>query len=101
MQHQSGFALTFRRFRSLQVKTLTALWLAPILVSAVDLKNEDGKTYQVKVHEGASTTHTSISGGSTRVNLTKEGTVEIIGAGTFRASGLKRVVIREGRLIFE
>lgn len=80
---------------------LAMAFLVPGLLCAVDLKNEDNKTYQVKVHEGASTTHTSISGGSTRVNLTKEGTVEIIGAGTFRGSGLKRVIIREGRLVFE
>lgn len=73
----------------------------PTLLSAVDLKNEDSKTYEVKVHEGASTTHTSVSGGSTRVNLTKEGTVEVIGAGSFRASGVTRVIIRDGRLIFE
>ena len=78
--------------------TAIALFSAALTVSAVDLKNEDSKTYEVKIHEGAATTTTSISGNTTRSNITSDGKVEVVGVGTIEASGDVTLVIKDGAL---
>ena len=83
------------RIKTLLVTGVT-LFAAGLTLSAVDLKNEDSKTYQVKVHEGASTTNTSIGGNTTKYNITSDGKVEVVGAGTIKASGDAVIVIKDG-----
>ena len=66
--------------------------------AAVDLKNEDSKTYKVGVHERSFTTWTSVSGGTTLYGVCPECRIEVVGLGTVRASGADVVVIRDGAL---
>lgn len=68
---------------------------------AVDLKNEDSKTYNVGVHERSFTTWTSISGGTTIHGICPECRIEVVGLGAVRASGSDVVVIRNGALDIE
>ncbi len=69
--------------------------------AAVDLKNEDAKTYKVGVHEQSFTTWTSISGGTTLYNICPECRIEVVSLGTVRASGSDVIVIRNGILDIE
>ncbi len=73
----------------------------PRISEAVDLKNEDSKTYKVGVHERSFTTWTSVSGGTTIHGICPECRIEIVGLGTVRASGSDVVVIRNGALDIE
>ena len=69
--------------------------------AAVDLKNEESKTYSVGVHERSFTTWTSISGGTTIHGICPECRIEVVGLGTVRGSGSDVVVIRNGALDIE
>lgn len=68
---------------------------------AVDLRNEDDRGYEVRIEDGAVTVHTSISANTTRIDLTRSGTVIVVGAGSFRADGVREVRIRDGILHFD
>ena len=70
----------------------------PRTSEAVDLRNEDSKTYKVGVHERSFTTWTSVSGGTTLYGVCPECRIEVVGLGTVRASGADVVVIRDGAL---
>ena len=70
----------------------------PCISEAVDLRNEDSKTYKVGVHERSFTTWTSVSGGTTLYGVCPECRIEVVGLGTVRASGADVVVIRDGAL---
>lgn len=78
---------------------LTLMVAAP--AAAVDLRNEDDRSYEVRIEDGAVTIHTGISGNSTRIDLTRAATVIVVGAGSFRAEGLREVRIRDGLLHFD
>lgn len=78
-----------------------ALLSASLTLTAVDLKNEDSKTYEVKVHEGSATTNTSISGNSTKHSITSDGKIEVVGVGTIEAKGDVVVVIKNGAISIE
>lgn len=71
--------------------------------AAVDLKNEDGKRYEVRVSQEGSgaTLETSIDGSSTTSNVCDECVIEVVGVGRISASGSETVVIRDGRLTKE
>jgi len=80
------------------ILTSAALLSAGLTLWAVDLKNEDSKTYEVKVHEGGATTNTSIGGNTTKYSITSDGKIEVVGVGTIRASGDDVVVIKDGAI---
>lgn len=67
-------------------------------VMAVDLKNEDSKSYEIKIHDGPTVTSSSIDGGTTRAGICSECTIEVVGVGTIEASGDQVVVIKDGEL---
>ena len=75
-----------------------ALLSGGLTLGAVDLKNQDSKTYEVKVHEGGATTNTSISGNTTKHSITSDGKIEVVGVGTIEASGDDVVVIKDGAI---
>lgn len=68
---------------------------------AVDLKNEDSTTYELKIHDGPSTTHSSIEGNTTRSSICSDCKIEVVGVGMVEASGSQTVIIRNGELIVE
>lgn len=70
-------------------------------VFAVDLKNEDSSSYEIKIHDGPSTTSTSIEGNTTRVSICSDCKIEVVGVGTVEASGDKVVKIKNGELSVE
>ena len=63
---------------------------------AVDLVNKDGQTYEVKIHDGPATTHSSISGNTTQSSICSDCKLEVVGVGTVEASGSDTVVIENG-----
>ena len=70
-------------------------------VMAVDLKNEDSKSYEVKIHDGPAVTSSSIEGNTTRASICSECTIEVVGVGSVEASGDQVVVIKDGELSIE
>lgn len=68
-------------------------------VLAADLKNEDGKRYEVKVHEGSTTRNTWIDGNSTVLSICSNCEVEVVGVGKVKISGSERAVIKNGKLL--
>lgn len=75
-----------------------SLLLTASVVSAADLKNEDGKRYEVKVHEGSTTRNTWIDGNSTVMSICGSCEVEVVGIGRVKISGSERLVIKNGKL---
>lgn len=75
-----------------------ALLFAASPAKAVDLKNEDSRSYIVGIHERSFTTWTSVSGGTTLYNICPECRVEVVGLGKVYASGEDIVVIKDGAL---
>ncbi len=65
---------------------------------AVDLKNEDSRSYDVKIHDGPAVTSTSIDGNTTRVSICSDCTLEVVGAGSIQAAGDQVVLIKDGAL---
>lgn len=79
------------------IPTLLAT-LVPLAVSAADLSNRDSQSYDMKIHNGG-TTHTSISGNTTRSSVCTECKLEIIGVGTIEVSSSdSRILIKDGTL---
>jgi hypothetical protein len=64
--------------------------------AAGDLRNEDGRRYEVKVHESSTKRHTWIESGTTMPGIC--GNCEVVGVGKIRISGSERAVIKNGRL---
>jgi hypothetical protein len=75
-----------------------ALLLLIATVFPVDLKNEDGQRYEVKIHTGSSTLNTSIDGNNTQLNVCSDCVIEVVGVGTVKAKGSVTVVIKDGKL---
>jgi len=67
-------------------------------VGAVDLKNEDSSSYDLKIHDGPTTTSSSIEGNTTKVSICSDCKIEVVGVGTIEASGDDVVVIKNGEL---
>lgn len=63
--------------------------------SAADLQNRDGTAYEIRVRSGASTTHSSIEGGTRRLQLCSDCTVEVVGVGEAVVDASVTVVIIE------
>lgn len=64
---------------------------------AVDLVNKDSQSYDVKIHS-VGTTHTSISGSTTRISICSDCEIEVVNVGKVQASGDEKVVIENGSL---
>lgn len=67
-------------------------------VAAGELRNEDGKRYEVKVHEGSTTRNTWIDGNSTTLSICGSCEIEVVGVGKVKISGSERAVIKNGKL---
>ena len=78
--------------------SLIILLLLAASVWAVDLRNEDGVRYEVKVHEGSTTLNTSIDANSTIANICSECEIEVVGVGRVKVKGSGRIVIKNGKL---
>lgn len=75
--------------------------LGGCFVWAVDLKNEDSSSYELKIHDGPTTTHSSIDGNTTRTSICSDCKIEVVGVGTIEASGDDVVIIKDGKLSVE
>jgi hypothetical protein len=75
------------------------LFLAASAAAAGDLRNEDGKRYEVKVYEGSTTRSPRIDGNATTLSSCGSCEIEVAGIGKVKISGSKRAVIKNGRLI--
>lgn len=67
-------------------------------VFAADLRNEDGKRYDVKIHGSSTTTNTYIDGNSTTLSICSDCEIEIVGIGKIIIKGSERAVIKNGKL---
>lgn len=65
---------------------------------AVDLKNSDGQSYQVKITEGGTTRDVSIEAGATLSNVCSNCQIDIDGIGSINAQGADLITIENGKL---
>lgn len=79
-------------------KFLIVSLLLAASVAAGDLRNEDGKRYEVKVHESSTTRNTWIDGNSSVQSICSNCEIEVVGIGRIRISGSERAVIKNGKL---
>ena len=80
------------------VLTICVLTTLGAPVYAVDLRNEDGSSYDVKINSGAMSTSTSIGGSTTQSNVCSSCEIEVAGVGKIEASGSETVVIKDGKI---
>lgn len=85
---------TIRRIANSLIVTL----LLAVGIFAVDLRNEDGVRYEVKVHDGPTTLNTSIDGNSTVVNICSSCEIEVVGVAKIKVKGSETIVIKDGKL---
>ena len=82
------------------ITNFLAVFLIPAAsVSAGDLRNEDGRRYEVKIHESSTTRNTWIDGNSTTLSICSNCEIEVVGVGRIRISGAERAVIKNGKLM--
>ena len=85
-----------------KMKPMAALLAATLIlvanVFAVDLRNEDGRRYEVKIHSGATTLNTWIDANTTSPSICSDCEIEIEGVGRIKAKGSEKVVIKDGKL---
>ena len=67
-------------------------------ISAGDLRNEDGRRYEVKVYESSTTRNTSIEPNTTMMSICGSCEIEVVGIGKIRISGAERAIIKNGKL---
>jgi hypothetical protein len=78
----------------------TLLMILPSMFAlAADLRNEDGKRYEVKVYDGGTTRNTWIDGNSTTLSICGSCEVEVVGVGRMKISGSDELTIKGGKLI--
>ncbi|MBA2647820.1 MAG: hypothetical protein H0U81_13565 [Pyrinomonadaceae bacterium] len=75
-----------------------ALLLMTVTVFPVDLKNEDGRRYEVKIHDGPTTLNSSIDANSMQLSVCRDCVIEVVGVGTVKVKGSVTVVIKDGKL---
>jgi hypothetical protein len=75
-----------------------ALALMSMSVYAVDLKNQDGTRYEIKINSGATASSSSIEGNTTQSNVCGDCEIEVTGVGKISASGSETVIIKDGKL---
>ncbi|HMS10721.1 MAG TPA: hypothetical protein PKE66_14640 [Pyrinomonadaceae bacterium] len=84
-----------------KMKTIVAaaiLMLGTVVAMPADLKNEDGKRYEVKVHDGGTTRNTWIDGNSTVLSICSSCEIEVVGVGKMRVSSSDKLIIKNGKL---
>ena len=84
-----------------KMKTIVAaaiLMLGTVAAMPADLKNEDGKRYEVKVHDGGTTRNTWIDGSSTILSICSSCEIEVVGVGKMRVSSSDKLIIKNGKL---
>ncbi len=85
-----------------KLQKLTAAGAALLLMAAtafpVDLKNEDGQRYEVKIHTGSSTLNTWIDSNTLQTSVCSDCVIEVVGVGTAKVKGSVTVVIKDGKL---
>lgn len=69
-----------------------------VSVFAADLRNEDGRRYEVKVYDGGTTRNTWVDGNTTIASICSSCEVEVVGLGKIKISGSERLVIKNGKL---
>ena len=80
-------------------KFTAALLFLAATVAAGDLRNEDGKRYEVKVHESSTTRNTWIEANTTMMSICSNCEIEVVGVGRIKISGSERAVIKNGKLV--
>ena len=83
------------------VKMLPVLIASQLFVSIAltgDLKNEDSKRYEVRVHGSSTTTNTWIDGNTTGTSICSDCEIEVVGVGRMRLKGSEKLVIKGGKL---
>ena len=75
-----------------------SLLLMAVTAFPVDLKNEDGQRYEVKIHSGSSTLNTWIDSNTLQTSVCSDCVIEVVGVGTVKAKGSVTVVIKDGKL---
>ena len=85
-----------------KIKQITQLLAVLILFAAGvfggDLRNEDGRRYEVKIHNSSTTTNTYIDANTTTLSICSDCEIEVVGIGRIRIKGSERVVIKNGKL---
>ncbi len=79
-------------------KSLLILALFAASVFGGDLRNEDGRRYEVKIHGSSTTTNTYIDANTTTLSICSDCEIEVVGVGRIRIKGSERAVIKNGRL---
>jgi hypothetical protein len=79
-------------------KTLMVLALFAASVFGGDLRNEDGRRYEVKIHGSSTTTNTYIDANTTTLSICNDCEIEVVGVGRIRIKGSERAVIKNGKL---
>jgi hypothetical protein len=82
------------------ITKFTAVFL--ILAASVlagDLRNEDGRRYDVKVYEGPTVRNTWIDGNSSVLGICTSCEIEVVGIGRIKITGAERAVIKNGKLL--
>lgn len=80
-------------------KFTAVLLLLAATVAAGDLRNEDGRRYEVKVHESSTTRNTWIEPNTTMMSICSNCEIEVVGVGRIKISGSERAVIKNGKLV--
>ena len=80
-------------------KFTAVLLLFAAAVAAGDLRNEDGRRYEVKVHESSTTRNTWIEANTTMLSICSNCEIEVVGVGRIKISGSERAVIKNGKLV--
>ncbi len=85
-----------------RMKAITTLFAAVLLLVgnafAVDLRNEDGRRYEVKIYSGANTLNTWIDANTTSPSICSDCEIEVEGVGRIKAKGSEKIVIKDGKL---
>lgn len=85
-----------------KIKQITKLLMVLALFAAGvyggDLRNEDGKRYEVKIHGSSTTTNTYIDANTTALSICSDCEIEVVGVGKIRIKGSERAVIKNGKL---
>ena len=78
----------------------TGLMILPsMLALTADLRNEDGKRFEVKVYDGGTTRNTWIDANSTTLSICSSCEVEVVGVGRMKIGGSDKLTIKGGKLI--
>lgn len=83
---------------NLLTRLLAVSMLLAMSLFAADLRNEDGKRYEVKVSDGGTTRNTWIDSNSSVLSICSNCEIEVVGVGKIKLSGSERAVIKNGKL---